>query len=391
MNNGVRLKQDSRDRHAHVRFGQTATFEPESNFGFDLYSVIEPDTAVSCTAFSTTKVRGSQTKSQYDVDNLWSLVPHGEGGADPRDTLSTAIKNGLKDFSDTGMDYGIKGYYRADTGALRTADNVRSAMTQNNSSIMINSYWYKEWNETPVGGVLPIGKTQVSTHSYIIVDWKLVNGVTMFLIDSHQGVRRYMPFEVMEAALTAWGASTLMPSTQEVLDERNKTILETIRDLCVNVIVALKALILIKKQPVAETPTPTAVYNEVKQSMKENMITKWAKIIADLEGAKPALNNPGNFKYSPLLATWGATKGSAGSDGGNFAVFLTYEIGFQALCNFLTLGCHNELASYHNARTIKEFTLVYTNHPKPQFDYSDTLIKRLGVTADTDISTFLAS
>ncbi len=120
-----------------------------------------------------------------------------------------------------------------------------------------------------------------------------------------------------------------------------------------------------------------------------NKIQQWASIIADLEGAKPELNNPGNFKYSPLLASWGGVKANAGSDGGYFCKFPTYAMGFQALVNFLTLGCHDELKAYHSARTIKEFTLVYTNHPKPQFDYSDTLIKRLGVTPETDISTFL--
>lgn len=122
-----------------------------------------------------------------------------------------------------------------------------------------------------------------------------------------------------------------------------------------------------------------------------NKIEQWAYIIADLEGADPKLNNPGNFKYSPLIASWGAVKDSAGSDGGYFAKFPTYEMGFTALCNFLTLGCHDELKAYHHARTIKQFTLVYTNFPKPAYDYSDTLIKRLGVTADTDISTFLTT
>lgn len=119
------------------------------------------------------------------------------------------------------------------------------------------------------------------------------------------------------------------------------------------------------------------------------MIVRWAHLIATFEGANPILCNPGNFKFSTLIASWGGVKAGAGSDGGFFAKFPTYDKGFTALCNFLTLGAENELLAYHQARTIKEFTLVYTNHPQPKYDYSDALIKGLGVTADTNIATFL--
>ncbi len=140
--------------------------------------------------------------------------------------------------------------------------------------------------------------------------------------------------------------------------------------------------------PVVDTSAQDT-YTEVKQALKPNMIQKWATLISHFEGADPTLNNPGNFKYSTLMASWGGQKARAGSDGGFFCKFPTKEMGFTALCNFLTLGCENQLLDYHNARTIKQFTLVYTNHPKPQFDYSDNLIKQLGVSPDTDIKTFL--
>jgi hypothetical protein len=124
--------------------------------------------------------------------------------------------------------------------------------------------------------------------------------------------------------------------------------------------------------------------------LEQTKLDKWVNLIAHFEGANPILNNPGNFKYSTLLGTWGGQRSSEnGSDGGVFCKFPTLEMGYKALHNFLILGCENQLADYHNARTIKEFTEVYTNHPKPQFDYSDNLIKELGVTADTQISTFL--
>lgn len=122
-----------------------------------------------------------------------------------------------------------------------------------------------------------------------------------------------------------------------------------------------------------------------------NKIVQWATLISRFEGAELSNNNPGNFKYSTLMASWGGVKAGAGSDGGFFCKFPTYEIGFTALCNFLTLGAEDELKLYHQARTIKQFTEVYTNHPQPKYDYSEKVIVALGVTSNTDISTFLAS
>lgn len=131
--------------------------------------------------------------------------------------------------------------------------------------------------------------------------------------------------------------------------------------------------------------------NEILPITQHPTISQWATLIARFEGANPVLNNPGDFKYSTLLGTWGGERSNEdGSDGGVFCKFPTYEIGFKVLCNFLTLGCEDELKDYHTARTIKEFTLVYTNHPQPEYDYSNNLIKELGVSPNTDISTFLS-
>jgi hypothetical protein len=239
MKQGIILKTDSRDRHAHI-FGQVTDFPPESNFGYDLFSVVEGAEEVSCTAYSTTKIRGSQTKRQYDVNDLWSHVPSSNNGADPKDCLKATISNGLKEFKDDFRDFGIKGYFRGETGSLIDSfDNARSTMKQAESSLMCNSYWYKEWQDTPIYGKMPVGKTPVSAHSYVIVDWKIIDGETVFLIDSHQGQRRYMPRETFNQAMTKYGVSTYMPSTQEVLDKVRKTILQTLLDACLNLYLLL--------------------------------------------------------------------------------------------------------------------------------------------------------
>ena len=134
------------------------------------------------------------------------------------------------------------------------------------------------------------------------------------------------------------------------------------------------------------SPEPKEAYNEVKESLKENMIEKWARSIDKWEGSTFG-NNPGNMKYSPLIASWGGKKGQIAKDGGYFAKFDTYDQGFKALCNFLELGCKNELKSYKQARTLQKFMTIYAGNP-PQ-GYINGIAKDLNVSLDTDISTFL--
>ncbi len=139
------------------------------------------------------------------------------------------------------------------------------------------------------------------------------------------------------------------------------------------------------EKPLPQAPDTT--YNEVKEAIKPTMIEKWAKAIERMEGDITG-TNPGNLKYSPLIATWGATQGRKGSDGGYFASFKSYDEGFKALCNFLTLGCQDKLKSYHNARTLQKFSVVYAGNP-PQ-GYINSIAKELGVSLDVDISSFLS-
>lgn len=124
-----------------------------------------------------------------------------------------------------------------------------------------------------------------------------------------------------------------------------------------------------------------------KENSSTAIIARWANAIAKWEGAKTELNNPGNLKYSTLMATWGATRSNHAIDGGNFSQFKTYEEGLQALCNFLILGCEDELKDFHNARTFEAFTKVYAGNP-PQ-TYIQGIADLVGCSLDIQISTFL--
>lgn len=137
-----------------------------------------------------------------------------------------------------------------------------------------------------------------------------------------------------------------------------------------------------------DKPIPPVVnnsYNEVKESMKPNMIEKWAKAIARMEGDITG-HNAGNLKFSPLIQSFGGTLGRKAKDGGYFAIFP--DDGIPALCKFLTMACKDELKSYHKARTLQKFSVIYAGNP-PQ-GYINSIAKELGVSLDVDISSFLS-
>lgn len=117
-------------------------------------------------------------------------------------------------------------------------------------------------------------------------------------------------------------------------------------------------------------------------------IIDWANAIAKFEGADTTLKNPGDLKFSTLIASWGGERGFEAADGGWIAKFPTYEQGFQALVNFLTLLAEDELKAFHQARTLYSAMVVYAGHPPMQ--YVNGIATMMGVPLATDVSSFLA-
>lgn len=136
------------------------------------------------------------------------------------------------------------------------------------------------------------------------------------------------------------------------------------------------------------TPQPISATPENTPKPVVDMITKWAHAIARWEGADSSLNNPGDLKLSTLTKTWGAMPGFQASDGGWIAKFETFEKGFLALVDFLTLGAEDELLAFHQSRTLQLFMEKYAGNP-PQ-SYIQGIATDLGVPLSTDVSTFLS-
>lgn len=127
---------------------------------------------------------------------------------------------------------------------------------------------------------------------------------------------------------------------------------------------------------------------QVQNTVPISMITKWATAISIAEGARKDLNNPLDLKVSTLTESWGASNGMQATDGGWIAKFETYEQGFTAGCNFLKLGCEDELKAFHQARTLETFMEVFAGNP-PQ-PYIQSIADYLGVPLSTDVSAFLS-
>ena len=135
--------------------------------------------------------------------------------------------------------------------------------------------------------------------------------------------------------------------------------------------------------------------------MPKDRVIKWAEGIKNHEGWFTGSrsfrnNNPGNFKYGPLMRSYGAT----GEDIGGFAKFPSYEKGWNALVNFLKEARRNNLIAYRqiaidrkrpgNIPTLADFFDVYApssddNDPKA---YAKSVASYIGdgVTVDTPVS-----
>jgi hypothetical protein len=140
----------------------------------------------------------------------------------------------------------------------------------------------------------------------------------------------------------------------------------------------------------SETPVPAPQTSNTPQPTFPPKILAWAAIIGKEEGADPSLNDPGDLKLSDLTKSWGAIQGFAAADGGFLAKFPTMQLGEIALCDFLVLGCQNELLAFHSpaARTLSGFMQIFAGNPPAA--YTNAIVQAMGGDPNVQISTFLS-
>lgn len=127
--------------------------------------------------------------------------------------------------------------------------------------------------------------------------------------------------------------------------------------------------------------TPVTENKPTKIEILANAIAKWE---GDTQGT-----NPGNIKFSSLTQSWGAKKGRKATDGGYFAIFNSKEQGFIALCNFLTLGCKDQLKYFHKPedRLLGGFLKKFAGNP--DIKYIKGIAKEVGCSLETNMKDFL--
>lgn len=400
---GLRLHTKAPDFHA--KFGSTAVFaDINRDSGMTNYNQNLPNTVFDtpampngCTAMATTDVMTDLKKVLYSPYYTYQQTCLEEGvpvGSELE--MSFALNEprtaGLEDLEGTITKTGDWYQVTPLNGSLFLG--ICSALTKGQSSVSFASTWYQSF-DTPVNGVIlpPSGAT--SGHNWKLCGIKTINGMQYLVgkpwLGSGWGEDGFGYFS--QAIIDKIGGSAFTPMESEgetVVQVGTQTILESLINL-------LKRLELHfigdgSNVPVSEyqkfEEEIQLIQNEITTYMHP-IITKWAEAIEHEEGATAASHNPGNLKYSTLTASWGATRGRPATDGGNLCQFPTYQQGFTALCNFLVLGCENELLAFHSpeARTLEGFTTIFAGNP-PE-DYKLGIQEALGVPGTTLISTFI--
>lgn len=292
------FKHDSRDKIYQQKFGQALDIPDEFNFDSNLYDNVQPLGDVKCTCYTTCDIAEDQDKREYDIIDLWSRISKDQHGADPREPLSEAVANGLLPINSTERIKNWKSYWRADVGDKDPFDNVISSLWLAQSPVGVGTYWHAEWLVVPQSGILPMGKTQMNGHMYSVEGVKIINGVKYLIVEAWLGKKLYMSREVFNEAMKPYGMQAWVLSTSEIDVKRKKSLLEKIRDLCINVIILLKQkLVLENPQAVKDTitkmepiKTPTDVLLETVESFIGKDASPDNKAPQDLSCAEGASN-----------------------------------------------------------------------------------------------------
>lgn len=128
--------------------------------------------------------------------------------------------------------------------------------------------------------------------------------------------------------------------------------------------------------------------------VKQSRIDAFCYAIQKHEGYYPGSksyrnNNPANFRWTKFVQD---TLGATGKDNTSFAVFPTYNAGFNALKVFINMACTNQLAAYRSSMNIYDFFNVYAP-PQDNNDskrYAEVVALAVGVSPTSSISILLS-
>lgn len=254
----MKLRIDSRDVHYFQKFGQTVDFPVDICFDTNIPDIVQHAGDVRCTCITVCDIATDITGVLYDVDELFNRVPHDQYGADPRNAIKEALKNGLKRLDNGQYEKPFSSFWTAHTGQFDAFDNVRSALVQARRGIALWSPWYYEWQYTDK---LPVGDNAISNHMYEIEGVKEINGIPYLIIEAWLGRKLYMSRETFNALMKVSGSSTAVLSTSEIDAKRTKGMWTTILDLMKNMLLLFSRQVTMLPQS-TQTITPSQrLYN----------------------------------------------------------------------------------------------------------------------------------
>ncbi len=355
-----------------------------------------------CTAETATDIAGNIDGIAYDAGFTYAVTLRLMGsapttaGADPKAALQSVIAFGALPLANQTFDaLSASELYEANYANYSGDQDALALQHTKDGILALSSYadiaayvaktgwgasltvkWYEGFNLVPPTGILasPTPTSGYSIHDVAVYGTIAINGVEYLILKAWKGADFgdhgycYMRREILNSVmLSAWAFNPDASRWANLVG----ILLTRFPALYPYTFQLLQA----NQPPMLTVHTFPA------------MVEKWATAIGHAEGARPYLRNPGNLKLSTLTASWGGTKGFAASDGGYLCQFATDAAGHAALCNFLMLGCEDELRAFHQARTLQAFSTVYGGNP-PQ-GYIDRIASELGVPVDTQISSFL--
>jgi hypothetical protein len=334
----------------------------------------------TCTAYTSVAIREAEIQgAQFDPAKQWSSEVLMSGGQSDEDGVT----------ADVMMNTGVKiGFYREGAATPSDPEKAWFTVTPTFSTdlfdmmkdalqiapLAVSLNWYSDW-DFATGPVPHTFNTLLGGHETkaFTVYLAIVNGVECIALQGSWGsgygnngcfyFDRYMTNKAF-SDVRYWSSAP-----QDIV--RMNFLLALLTQVA-----ALYHELIAQKNGY---PPPTPI----------SKIQQWANAIAKAENAKSSLNNPGDLKMSSLTASWGATQGFQATDGGWIAKFATYEQGMSALCNFLRLGCSDELVAFHapESRTLGGFMKIYAGNPPEA--YLNGIAAALGVSLDINITTFL--
>lgn len=346
-----------------------------------------------CTNFTCADIAADDDGKLYDPTVQENIThANAKGGCDMRTAVDASRKA-----------YGRTRYFNVKpSGIIDPFDAVRLAMysasNDEKRSVAVGSPWFYQFTSAGRDGVVPVPDTfdtrYATWHAWKIAGWKTINGQPYLISKSWQGENvgdnGFLYFSrPLFNSIMAISGSVAYTMTNMPIDQ-----VETIDVNVVQLIVSLiRQFFRLSSNspalpPISPVDTPTAPKPTVPQEpLAASKLEAFCTAIRDFEGKPGDLNyknnNPGNCRCSQVGydAMYGKVKCI-----NNFAVFLTYELGWLYLNNLVKGRVRN-----HKDWDFYKFFRVWapTSDNNQPDHYAEVIAKRMDVPPTTKLSSIL--